>query len=380
MNNFEFAQSVPEETSLAISGVKHAKDLWLDMLKSAKKSIDIGQFYITSISGESMAPVLELITKKADEGIKVRIIVDKNMAECNYQNEYFNNNKKIELRKIDLMKITGSIMHAKYMIIDKEDTFIGSQNFDWRSLTQVHEIGFRVKNKDFSQSVLKVFEVDWDIAGSGKGPDFSKEKRKKSSEYKCKYEGEDIIIRPAFSPAKITPSEFSIELDEVINLIEKAENSVFVSVMEYSLTSNYSDLFLTRIDFALRDAAVRGVNVKLLFTDWASKEPAISYIKSLSCFPNISVKLTTIPRLNEKFIPFARVSHCKFMVVDNQNSWIGTTNWEPDYFLASRNMSIIINGNGPNRKLRELFFNTWTQYYAEYVDPSKNYIPPQISD
>lgn len=380
MNYFEFAQSVPEETTLAISEVKHAKELWLDMINKAKQTIDIGQFYITSIPGESMEPVIKAISDKANKGVKVRMIVDKNMAECSYEESYFKGVKNLELRKIDLMKVTNSIMHAKYMVIDQRDTFIGSQNFDWRSLTQVHEIGFRVQDKEFAKSVHTVFNVDWEIAKTGKAPAFESKKRSRSPEFKCLYQNEEILIRPAFSPALITPPEFSTELDEVLELINKAERNVFVSVMEYSPKSCYTDHYLTKIDFALREASIRGVSVKLLFTDWASKEPSISFIKSLACMPNIDVKLSTIPRLKERFIPFARVSHCKFMVVDNDKSWIGTTNWEPDYFLASRNMSIVIKGKNPNIKLRELFFNTWTQGYSEFVDVAKKYIPPQISD
>ncbi len=379
MNNFEFAQSVPEQTTLDISNVKYAKHLWLDMIKKAKKSIDIGQFYIHSISGEAMEPVLKLISDKANKGVKVRMVVDKNMAESNYEESYFQGVKNIEIRKIDLSKLTNSIMHAKYMIIDKNDTFIGSQNFDWRSLTQVHEIGFRIQDKDFAESILEVFEIDWEIAKTGNKPQIEN-KRLRSPEYRCYYDNEEITIRPAFSPAVITPAKFSTELEEVLNLINNAEKSIYVSVMEYSLKSSYTGYYLTDIDFALRKAAVRGVSVKLLFTNWATKEPSISFIKSLSSMPNIEVKISSIPRLKERFIPFARVSHCKFMVVDNDKAWIGTTNWEPDYFLGSRNMSIVIQGKKPNLKLRELFFNSWTQDYSEYVDVSKKYIPPQISD
>ncbi|MBU1077966.1 MAG: hypothetical protein KKH98_11780 [Spirochaetes bacterium] len=379
MDNFEFAQSVPEATSLGIKGIKHAKDLWLEMLRRSKKSIDVGQFYITSLPNEAMEPVLKIIKEKALSGIRVRVLVDKNMAELDYFKEYFDSIKGIELRLIDLMKVTGSIMHAKYMIIDQADVFIGSQNFDWRSLTQVHEIGFRIQNEKFASLLLKVFETDWRIAKTKKLPAFRKGPRKRSPELSCVYKGEKIMIRPAFSPAVITPLEFSTELDEVLGLINNAEKSIMVSVMEYSMTSHYSDLVLTKIDTALREASLRGISVKLLFTDWASKEPSISYIKSLSLMPNIDVKLSSIPQLKKRFIPFARVSHCKFMVVDSDLLWIGTTNWEPDYFLASRNMSIVIKGKNTNKKLRELFTNTWDQGFSRSVDASKKYIPPRIS-
>jgi len=43
-------------------------------------------------------------------------------------------------------------------------------------------------------------------------------------------------------------------------------------------------------------------------------------------------------------------------------------------------MSIVIEGKKTNQKLRDVFFNSWTSPYAEYIDVSKEYIPPTISD
>ncbi|MDD5065584.1 MAG: phospholipase D-like domain-containing protein [bacterium] len=381
MDNLEFAQSVPEETHLAIEGVKHAKDLWLEMLKGAKSTIDIGQFYIASIPGEAMEPVLGLIREKARSGIKVRLVVDRGMIEGgNYELRYFDNIKEIEIRTIDLKTLTNSIMHAKYMIIDREDCFLGSQNFDWRSLTQVHEIGVRIKEKKLGEIMTRIFENDWEIAKTDKLPVYKKTERGRSPEFTVTYENEPIKIRPAFSPAIITPPDLSLELDEVTGLINSAQREILVSVMEYSPKSSYTKDYLTRIDFSLREASIKGVQVKLLFTDWVYKEPNISFIKSLAAMPNIEVKASSIPRLEKKFIPFARVSHCKFMVVDRDKAWLGTTNWEPDYYLSSRNMSVVMEGAATNKKLRELFFNTWTQPFSEHIDLSRKYIKPQIGD
>lgn len=381
MDNLEFAQSVPEETHLEISGIPHAKDLWLEMLGKAKKSIDIGQFYIASVPGEAMEPVLETIREKARSGVRVRLVVDKGMIEGgNYAMRYFDRIKNIRIRQIDMKRLTNSILHAKYFIVDREDCFLGSQNFDWRSLTQVHEIGVRIKNRGFAAVLLKIFETDWKAAATNKLPSFGNARRKRSPVFTLNYQKEKIRVRPAFSPALLTPPAFSTELDEILELIGSARREVLVSVMEYSVKSSFTPDTLTRIDFALRDASIRGANVKLLFTDWAHKEPNISFIKSLAAMPRIEVKTTSIPRLRSRFIPFARVSHCKFMVIDNDRSWLGTTNWEPDYFLSSRNMSVVMEGRSTNKKLRELFFNTWTQPFAHHIDPSRKYHKPQIGD
>ena len=59
---------------------------------------------------------------------------------------------------------------------------------------------------------------------------------------------------------------------------------------------------------------------------------------------NIEVKLVTIPEWSGGFIPFARVIHAKYLVVDAEHSWLGTSNWSKDYFFKSRNVGIVVNG------------------------------------
>jgi phosphatidylserine/phosphatidylglycerophosphate/cardiolipin synthase-like enzyme len=215
------------------------------------------------------------------------------------------------------------------------------------------------------------------LARSGRLPRFNAAPRQRSLAITSSFRGQRIKVRPAFSPALLTPPEFSTELDEILNLIRQAEKEVLVSVMQYSVVSPYTSRVLTDIDFALREASFRGVAVKLLFTDWAHREPNISHIKSLACLPKLEVRTSSIPRLKNRYIPFARVSHCKFMVADHDKAWLGTTNWEPDYFLSSRNMSVVLEGKSANKKLRELFFNTWNQPFSHPVEPGKQYKRPQ---
>jgi len=51
----------------------------------------------------------------------------------------------LEFRVLDYNKLTGNgIIHAKYLIVDRATAFVGSQNFDWRSFTHIHETGLRI--------------------------------------------------------------------------------------------------------------------------------------------------------------------------------------------------------------------------------------------
>lgn len=66
-----------------------------------------------------------------------------------------------QLRSLNFRKIVGSgILHTKLWIADKQDFYIGSANMDWRSLTQVKELGIYVQNCTcLASDVAKVFDV-----------------------------------------------------------------------------------------------------------------------------------------------------------------------------------------------------------------------------
>ena len=288
--------------------------------------------------------------------------------------------KNIEARTIHLDPITGGIMHAKCIIADDETVYIGSTNFDWLSLTNVHEIGVCVVNKGFAQNVKKIFNNDWEICKTGKAP-VLKGKRKALPVFKTKYMGEEISISPVASPEVLTPLDCSVELEKIVEYIDSAKQSIFLNVMEYSPKSQYKpNMYNGGYDDAFRRAAARGVNVKILVSDWSQHEPNISYLKSLSMLQNVEVKILTIPRLKEKYLPFARVQHCKYLVIDREKSWLGSSNWEPDYFLATRNISLLMTGKKTTMTLRQMFLNSWTGEYAEFIDVNKQYRRPYIMD
>ena len=58
-------------------------------------------------------------------------------------------------------QLSGGIIHAKYMVVDGKQAFIGSQNFDWRSLEHIHETGLRISDATVVSQVQAIFNQDW---------------------------------------------------------------------------------------------------------------------------------------------------------------------------------------------------------------------------
>ena len=75
---------------------------------------------------------------------------------------------------------------------------------------------------------------------------------------------------------------------------------------------------------AALQAAGRGVQVQLLLADWSKRPHTIAGLQKLARIPNIAVRLTTIPLWSGGFIPFARVTHAKALVVDGKRVAAGS--------------------------------------------------------
>lgn len=123
-------------------------EAWNTLIKSAKKSINIGSFYwtlrgadfynhSTAWQGEN---IFNNLLKAGTSGIKIRIAQSAPSHESpNIDTEIFVKRKAAEVRSVDFPKLVGGgVLHTKLWIVDGQHFYIGSANMDWRSLTQVH--------------------------------------------------------------------------------------------------------------------------------------------------------------------------------------------------------------------------------------------------
>jgi Phosphatidylserine/phosphatidylglycerophosphate/cardiolipin synthases and related enzymes len=254
----QIVESVPVETVMEQSALPSAKDVWVEMFNSAGQTIDIEVFYFTNVTGEPMEKVMNAIKDAAARGVKVRIIVDNNFYVKGEKSvDELENISGIEIRKIPFNKIGGGVMHAKYFIIDGNEIFIGSQNFDWRALKHIHEMGVRVKSEKLASDFGKIFEMDWQLAQNpdkellsslmkSLTPEVTKSKQVSLSD--SKYGG--VKLYAGFSPFDATPDAFVKEENELLNMIVDAKDSICIQVMNYSLRNKFYD-----IDNELRAAA-----------------------------------------------------------------------------------------------------------------------------
>lgn len=382
--DFEIVESVPDASMYGETGVRRTQAVWLEMIRGATSSIDIAAFYIADKPGGPLAPVLDALVDRARAGVKVRILVDQSFLADNHESvDRFRALPGFEIRILPVKTLTGGVLHAKYMVVDNADVFVGSQNWDWRALSDIHEIGARIHNRRFAATFDATFDFDWQLAATPASPTPAKRAAAALAfapvtaidpEILGAPGGGALVSYPAFSPASLMPAGVTAEEPALVDLIDSAQHILRVQVMTLSALRGYGEKgWWAPVDTALRDAAARGVEVRIIVADWALHEPMQGYLKSLSLMPNITVKFSRVPPSPTGFIPYARVEHAKYAVVDDRSIFIGTGNWESSYFHTSVDASVFVRGAGPAATLTRIFERDWSGPYVTTLEPGKTY-------
>ncbi len=373
--DFELVYTAPVETKLTAPDLRPPAEVWTDMINRATKTLVFGQMYAVSKTGEPLEKVIEALEQAGERGVKTRFLVEAKMMRASDPAtiERLKKIKGLELRVFDFGKLgTDGIVHAKYFVVDGKESFVGSQNFDWRSLKHIHETGLRVTGKKISGQLQSIFEMDWKNAGL-------LEAGRKTSPYRP-----GKAIPPSdgargylvASPSGMLPGGVVYSEAELVRLLGLAKEEVRVQLLDYSAV--YRDKsYYGVIDTALRAAAARGVKVKLLVSHWNQEKPGIDYVKSLAVLPNVEVRIATIPPAKEGKIPFARVNHSKIMTIDNVIAWVGTSNWAGGYLDKLRDLEIVVRDAKLAKRVADLHEQLWSSDYSAKIDVTKEYPKPE---
>ncbi len=371
----QLVESFPIETTLDNPDLPEAHAVWLAMIRGARRSLDFAQFYASNEAGSRLETIVRAIEKAAARGVRVRFLSEEKFSRTYPETlERLDKHRNIDVRRFDFARVSGGVLHAKYFVVDGEDVFLGSQNFDWRALTHIQELGVVVRLPDVTRALLDVFETDWALAG-GEDP-YTHAPQEIGFPVLVPQDDDTLRVTPVFSPEGQLPDMRLWDLPRLVDLIASARHTVRVQLLTYRSAGRDSSYFGT-LETALRGAAARGVLVQLLLSDWCKRPGTLEGLQSLQSVPNIDVKLVTIPQATTGFIPFARVIHAKYLVVDARAFWLGTSNWEKDYFYKSRNVGLIVEGTLA-RRLDRFFTDNWSSAYAYDLDACVTYEPPRI--
>lgn len=372
---------------------------WLTLLEEAKTSVDIASFYWTLTNNDTRthhpsAYQGEIILKKLLElnqrGVRLRVAVNpvgsgKGDADIDALRD-----SGAEVRIVNLPHLTNGVLHTKFWVVDGKHLYIGSANMDWRSLTQVKELGSSVYNCScLAQDLEKIFDVYWTLGEPNATipcpwPDKFSTAYNKDTPMEVMLNNTPSLVYLSSSPPPLSPKGRTEDIDSIISVIDDAKEFVHISVMDYTPTEEFSQprRYWPEIDNHLRKAVYeRHVSVRLLISCWASsKPPMFPFLNSLAALNsskphyNAEVKIFVVPASPEQMhIPYARVNHNKYMVTDRA-AYIGTSNWSGDYFIRTAGSALVVNQtfatnttNTIQKQLQDVFMRDWTSNYSHPI-------------
>jgi phosphatidylserine/phosphatidylglycerophosphate/cardiolipin synthase-like enzyme len=392
---FRLVESAPVETSLD-TALPDAADVWLELIRGARTSLDFAQFYVSdNPDGPSrLTPILAAIREAPARGVRVRFLVEEKFYAIypTWVDELAATDG-IEVRRLDSEAAGGGVLHAKYFIADDARVFVGSQNFDWRALEHIQELGVALDDSLYARDLARVFALDWAIAGLVPPGRFETGQARAVADSLAllvtRHErvlataridrGDTLLYQLAASPTGRLPQPATWDLPTIASLIDGARTSVSVQLLTYrpkDRDGRYDDT----LDAALRRAAGRGVTVRLLVSNWGKRPGTVEWLKALAASPGVEVRFLNIPEWSGGFVPFSRTIHAKYMVVDARAFWIGTSNWERDYFYRGRNVGLIGESPAVGSQFDAFFEHGWSSEYAETVRCDAEYTPPRVAE
>jgi phosphatidylserine/phosphatidylglycerophosphate/cardiolipin synthase-like enzyme len=374
--SLELVQSVPQNTTLRAPHTSVAADAWLKLVQSATRTIELQGFYVTDEAGTVSEPIFKALADAAQtRGVAVKLLLDSKF----FKNSADTVAKLRTVPGIEIRTITfQGVMHAKFFIVDGERAFLGSQNFDWRALTENHELGV-ILDAPLSARLAQVFASDWrsgvplapngEVAPSlivadapaGDVPAFNLARDLAPDIQRDLKLGGILAVSPPMAG-------FPREIDVLRALVGSARKRIDIQVMNYSATSPKA---WGEIKDALTAAAQRGIPIRMTVANWQfTAKGGLRDMQAISRLPKAKVRYSVIPQLPSGCIPYSRVNHAKFMVVDDDLTWIGTGNWTRDYFYSTRNVTLIKRNAELAANTRGVFEQTWNSSYMKPVTAS----------
>ncbi|XP_047719636.1 5'-3' exonuclease PLD4 isoform X2 [Prionailurus viverrinus] len=396
-------ESIPQDLPSA-AGSLSAQPLaqaWSQLLDAAQESIHVASFYWSltgpdiGVNDSSSRPGEALLSK-----LQQRLARNVSLAVATSSPSLARKSTDLrvlaaqgaQVRYVPLRKLTGGVLHSKFWVVDARHVYLGSANMDWRSLTQVKELGVIIYNcSRLARDLEKTFQTYW-VLGAPKAVLPRAWPRNLSSHInrfqplRDRFEGVPTTAYFSASPPPLCPHGRTGDLEALLAVMGGAQEFIYASVMEYFPTTRFSRpaRYWPVLDTALRTAAFnRGVRVRLLVSCWLHTDPRMfPGLRSLQALSDpeagvsVDVKVFIVPVRNHSNIPFSRVNHSKFMVTEKA-AYIGTSNWSEDYFSSTSGVGLVVSQRASRARpgvptvqeqLRHLFERDWDSPYAVGLD------------
>ncbi|KAF5890857.1 centrosomal protein, partial [Clarias magur] len=300
-------------------------EAWKDLLSIATEQIDIASFY-WSLTGEDIGAesptdqfgrdLLEQLKALPKRNVSVRAVSSIPSVATNSTDLDVLRENGVHVRRINFGKLTRGILHSKFWIVDRRHVYIGSANMDWRSLTQVKELGAVIYNcTSLATDLQKIYQSYWVMGQSNAtvpDPWPSSYDTSINKDQPLHVNLSDVPSRVYISnsPPAFCPDSRTKDLDAILSVMNQAQQFIHVAVMEYFPASKfyYHNRYWPILENALIQAMFeRNVSVRLLISCGRDSDSSVlPFLRSLNALNSasdnirIAVFLTELTRLFQK--------------------------------------------------------------------------------
>uniref|UniRef100_A0A8B9WL17 spleen exonuclease n=1 Tax=Bos mutus grunniens TaxID=30521 RepID=A0A8B9WL17_BOSMU len=395
-------ESIPQDLR-SVAGSPAAQPLaqaWMQLLDAARESVHVASFYwsltgpdigVNDSSSQPGEALLQKLQQLLDRNVSLAVATSTPTPAKNSTDLQVLESRGAQVRHVPMGKLTGGVLHSKFWVVDGRHIYVGSANMDWRSLTQVKELGAVIYNcSRLAQDLEKTFQTYW-VLGTPRAvlpkpwPQNFSSHINRFQPLRDHFDGVPTTVYFSASPPALCPHGRTRDLDALLAVMGAAQEFLYASVMEYFPPRfRHPASYWPVLDTALRVAAFsRGVRVRLLVSCWLNTDPRMfPFLRSLQALSNpaanvsMDVKVFIVPVGNHSNIPFSRVNHSKFMVTEKA-AYIGTSNWSEDYFSSTSGVGLVVSQRASGaqlgvstvqEQLRQLFERDWSSRYAVGLD------------
>jgi phospholipase D3/4 len=168
------------------AGVQYTEDVLTRLTRAAQSTIDLTAMYWALLpdpteggdeegftqaqldsmgAGEGRA-LFEALREAAGRGVSIRILKSPGFSHHNRESDALQQKfpEKVTIHTVEMGEWYGGngIMHQKIWIFDARHIYLGSANMDWKSITQVKELGISVEDSpELAADATKYFNTWW---------------------------------------------------------------------------------------------------------------------------------------------------------------------------------------------------------------------------
>ncbi|XP_013908910.1 PREDICTED: phospholipase D3-like [Thamnophis sirtalis] len=181
--------------------------------------------------------VFDMLRSLPSRGVKLEIAVNSPQSSEDDTDELTRDGA--DVRYVKMKELTGGIVHTKLWVVDRKHLYIGSANMDWRSLTQVKELGIALYNCScLAQDLHRIFAMYRILGKEGASlpTTWPRDLAAKSSleePRKIQLNGVEAQVYISSSPPALCSTGRTSDLSAILSTIGDAQEFIYISVMDY---------------------------------------------------------------------------------------------------------------------------------------------------